>query len=119
MHHPNNMKCQRFCAGRNDEDWMCYHHEISSDGSVENMTENIEQLQCQLSCSLELTEKESRLKVCSNNHRGHFSESNSIDYNPLGAEDIERFPGLLSDELELQSLDMTGMLEEMRQQLKE
>jgi hypothetical protein len=37
----------------------------------------------------------------------------------LGAEDIERFSELLSDELELRSLDMTGTLEEMRQRLRE
>ena len=47
VHHPNDRKSQRFCAGRNDEDWMCYHHEICTNGTVENMKEDIEELRRQ------------------------------------------------------------------------
>jgi hypothetical protein len=91
VHHPNDVKCGRFCADRTDEDWVCYHHQISTDGSLENSKEDIELLQCQLSHSLEIIKRDSQIKVCSDNHRGCFGDSNSIDYNPLGAENIEWF----------------------------
>jgi hypothetical protein len=57
--------------------------------------------------------------VFTENHRARFSDKNSIDYNPIGVEDTELFSELLSDELELRSLDMTGSLEDMRARLKE
>jgi hypothetical protein len=37
-----------------------------------------------------------------------------ITYNPTGVEDTELFSKLLSDELEIRSLDMTGSIEDMR-----
>ena len=37
VHHPNNHKCDRFCADRLDDDWKCYHHQIATNEVVENM----------------------------------------------------------------------------------
>jgi hypothetical protein len=51
-------------------------------------------------------------------HRAHFSDKNSIDYNRTGNEDTEVFSELLSDELEIRSLDMTGSIEEYESAVK-
>lgn len=47
-------------------------HEITMEGKVENMKRDIAQMQLQLSYSLELIEKQSKIKLCPNNHHGHF-----------------------------------------------
>jgi hypothetical protein len=62
VHHPNNHKCDRFCADRSDDDWFCYHHDITSDEMVEDMKKDILELQGKLSDSIELLEKPT--KIC-------------------------------------------------------
>jgi hypothetical protein len=118
VHHPNNDKCDRFCADRLDDDWKCYHHQIATNEVVENMKETIEQLKSNLSNCLETIVNSSKIFVFTENHCARFSDKNLIDYNPIGVEDMELFSELLYDELELRSLDMTGSLEDMRARLK-
>ncbi len=119
VHHPNNHKCEHFCADRLDDGWKCYHHQIATDDVADNMKQTNEQLRANLSNSLETILNSSKMCMYPENHRARFSEKNSVDYNPTGVEDTEVFSELLSDELEIRSLDMTGSIEDMRAQLKE
>jgi hypothetical protein len=119
VHHPNNNKCERFCADRLDDGWKCYHHQITTDAVVDNMKQTIEHLRANLSNSLETILNSSKMCMYPESHRARFSDKNSIDYNPTGVEDTEVFSELLSDELEIRSLDMTGSIEDMRARLKE
>jgi hypothetical protein len=57
VHHPNEEKCGRFCAQRDDEDWLCYHHCITSDTKLQQMKENISEIPLKLTESFERIEQ--------------------------------------------------------------
>lgn len=52
LHHANPSLCDRFCEGRDEETWRCYHHSITTNEQIESMKADIEMLQQQLSESL-------------------------------------------------------------------
>jgi hypothetical protein len=57
VHHPNEKKCHCFCAQRDDEDWLCYHHSITSEQQLEQMKEDISVIQAKLLESFDSIEK--------------------------------------------------------------
>jgi hypothetical protein len=84
------------------------------------MKSGIEALRAKLCESLETISKATKTKLYQVDHRGKSSEKKSTDYQPSqpDAEEMEDFSQLLSDELELRGLDMTGSLVEMRERLR-
>ncbi len=101
MHYPNEEKCHRFCAQRDDEDWLCYHHNITSEKQLEQMKEDISVIQSRLLESFDSIERQSKLKLYAMNLAAHRSDRNSIDYEPTTADDAVDFTDLLYEELEL------------------
>jgi hypothetical protein len=83
------------------------------------MKDDISHLQLKLSESLQSSKNSTKIKVYSDTHHSRFSHRLSIDYNPTGVEDTEDFSEHFCDELQLQSQDVTGTLEEMQKPLKE
>jgi hypothetical protein len=119
VHHPNDEKCQSFCSQRDDEDWLCYHHSITSEQQLQQMKEDISNIQSKLMESIDNIEKQSRVKLYATNEVANKCDRNSIDYRPTNTDDAADFTDMLYDELELCGLDMTGSLEEMNEHLKE
>jgi hypothetical protein len=64
--------------------------------------------------SLDRIKASTKMKCYHKNHRSRTSDNNSVDYRPMYVDDSEEFLELLSSELELQHLDITGTLEQMR-----
>jgi hypothetical protein len=114
VHHPNDEKCNRFFAQRDNDDWLCYHHNITSEQQLQQMKDDISTIQSKLLESFDRIEKQSKLKVYAASQGAHKNDRNSIDYEPTNADDAADFTDLLYEELELHSLDMTGSLEVMR-----
>jgi hypothetical protein len=44
VHHPNRTLCDRFCSTRDDPEWKCYHHSITTSEAVDQMKQDIEVL---------------------------------------------------------------------------
>jgi hypothetical protein len=119
VHHPNEVKCGRFCSQTDDEDWQCYHHSITSDQQLQQMKDNISEIQSKLMESFDSIEQQSKLKPYPLDHAARTSDRNSIDYEPTNTDDAAEFMELLYEELELRLLDMTGSLDEMCNRLRE
>jgi hypothetical protein len=64
VHHANKT------ADLSDEDWMCYHNEIATNGVIENMKGDIPQLQAHLSQSSELNENSTKELLLSDKNHG-------------------------------------------------
>jgi hypothetical protein len=118
VHHPNDTLCDRFCGSRDETEWKCYHHSITTNEQVEKMKEDVAVLQQQMNESLERIQASTKIKIYLENHRSRTSDKNSVDYRPMNVDDSEEFLEFLSTELELRHLDITGTLQEMRHRLK-
>jgi hypothetical protein len=118
VHHPNDTLCEHFCGSRDENEWKCYHHSITTNEQLEKMKEDIEVLQQQMNERLDRIKASTKMKCYPENHRSRTSDNNSVDYRPMNVDDSEEFLELLSSELELRHLDITGTLEQMRQRLK-
>jgi hypothetical protein len=73
VHHPNEIRCVRYCADRNDDDRKCYHHDITMETSLQEMKQDIQEMRQQLSCSLESIANELRFNFFPENHLGRVS----------------------------------------------
>jgi hypothetical protein len=82
VHHPNDTLCERFCGLRDEREWKCYHHSITTNEQIEKMKGDIEVLQQQMNKSLERIQASTKIKLYPETHRSRTSNKNSIDYRP-------------------------------------
>ncbi len=84
-----------------DDNWMCYHHDITSEQQLQQMKEDIASIQARLLQSFNIIEENSNIKLHPDNHISHLSDSISIDYMPSSAASTAEFIYLLYEEQEL------------------
>jgi hypothetical protein len=119
VHQPNDTKCDRYCSQRMNDDWHCYHHQVTGEQQLQEMKNEIEEIKSKLVAGFDRISKNSKLKIYPSTHRSLKSDRNSIDYAPSSASETGDFMDLLYEELDLCSLDMTRSMEDVRIHLKE
>jgi hypothetical protein len=122
---PNARACVRWCHehSAHDPDWMCFHKAMATQERVESLHAEVEELVSTLKCTLEEIQAESKMSHVDIEVEAppasSTSDAASIHFIPESTAQRQAFSCLITDELMLRGLDITGTLETRREMLLE
>ena len=122
---PNARLCMRWCYEKSavDEEWMCFHKPMATPEHVGTMQLEVAELISTLNGALEEVQAESKMAhhdvEVEDPLPSSTADSASIHYMPMNARQRQSFSRLLSNELMLRGLDISGSMELRRENLRQ
>ena len=110
---PNLWACTRWCHEHSlNPDWMCFHKPTATPELVESMCAEVQELVLMLKCTLEDIQENSKIAPFDIESVSSKHDVLSIHFQPENSTERQGFSQLLTDELILRGLDVSGTLEE-------
>jgi hypothetical protein len=121
---PNASLCARWCSERSlDAGWMCFHKPMATPEHVNSMQAEVAELITAMHCDLEEIQGGSMISgqdvELDNPLQSSTRNATSIHFVPTNALEKQSFSRLLSDELMLRGLRMSGSMDSRRETLRE
>jgi hypothetical protein len=122
---PNAHLCTRWCHEQSvlDTEWMCFHKPMATPEHVETMQLEVAELITTLNGALEEIQAQSKMVrhdvEVEDPLPSSRTDAASIHYVPMNALERQSFSQLLSNELMLRGLDISGSMELRRESLRE
>ena len=122
---PNSRLCMRWCYEQSavDTEWICFHKPMATPEHVDTMQSEVAELISTLNGALEEIQAESKM-VChdvevDNPLPSSRMDGASIHCTPINVLQRQSFSRLLSNELMLRGLDISGSMETRRENLRQ
>jgi len=106
---PNEVLCARWCQDVHDinnPSWKCYHKSIEDDSNLVHWNNELTRLSGELHLELDLILQES--KITNKHSTNDSTDQASIFYEPTNQHELDKFAMLLTDELILREMDVSG-----------
>jgi hypothetical protein len=118
---PNSTKCSRWCHER-DGEWQCFHKHVATPEVLEKMECEAAELKAALEVELSTVEEESKMVIDDVDSEVPTTNSKrntlSIHFQPESTQERQQYSSLLTAELRLRNLDLTGGLSTRRERLR-